>query len=74
MIGKLIPAGTGMKRYSGIEVDYGEYAEYVMGKAEYDEEELEESEEGSIENIVAPENVDIPDEEIKVYGETAIIE
>ena len=71
MIGKLIPAGTGMKRYSGIEVDYGEYEEYVNGKAEYDE---EEGEEGSIENIVAPENVDIPDEEIKVYGEVAIVE
>ena len=24
MIGKLIPAGTGMKRYRGIEVDYGD--------------------------------------------------
>ena len=23
MIGKLIPAGTGMKRYSNLEVDYG---------------------------------------------------
>ena len=38
MIGKLIPAGTGMKRYSGIEVDYGEYADYVIGKAEQEEE------------------------------------
>jgi DNA-directed RNA polymerase subunit beta' len=72
MIGKLIPAGTGMKRYSGIEVDYGEYSDYVIGKAEYDEEDGEQ--EGSIENIVAPENVDLPDEEIKVYGEVAIVE
>ena len=70
MIGKLIPAGTGMKRYSGIEVDYGEYEEFVNGKAEKEEED----EAGSIENIVAPENVDIPDEEIKVYGEVAIVE
>ena len=70
MIGKLIPAGTGMKRYSGIEVDYGDFEEYVNGKAEQEEED----ETGSIENIVAPENVDIPDEEIKVYGEVAIVE
>ena len=69
MIGKLIPAGTGMKRYSGIEVDYGDFEEYVNGKAEQ-----EEDEEGSIENIVSPDNVDIPDEEIKVYGEVAIVE
>ena len=71
MIGKLIPAGTGMKRYSGIEVDYGEYADFVNRTAEQEE---EEPEEGSIENIVAPESVDIPDEEIKVYGEVAIVE
>ncbi len=31
MIGKLIPAGTGMKRYSGINVDYGENASLIYG-------------------------------------------
>ncbi|MCL2493229.1 MAG: DNA-directed RNA polymerase subunit beta' [Clostridiales bacterium] len=29
IIGKLIPAGTGMDLYNGIEVDYGERAEYM---------------------------------------------
>ncbi len=29
MIGKLIPAGTGMKKYKNIEVDYGPNTEYV---------------------------------------------
>lgn len=29
MIGKLIPAGTGMKAYRNIQVDYGEYEQYM---------------------------------------------
>ena len=29
MIGKLIPAGTGMKTYRNIQVDYGEYEQYM---------------------------------------------
>ncbi len=32
MIGKLIPAGTGMKRYSRINVDYGENASLIYAK------------------------------------------
>ena len=70
MIGKLIPAGTGMKKYNEVEVEYGEFEDYVNGKAEHEEED----ENDSLENIVSPENVDIPDEEIKVYGEVAIVE
>ena len=29
IIGKLIPAGTGMKRYKNIKIDYGENADYM---------------------------------------------
>ena len=29
MIGKLIPAGTGMKAYRNIQVDYGEYEQFM---------------------------------------------
>ncbi len=35
IIGKLIPAGTGMKRYSNIEVDYGENQDYVENYNNY---------------------------------------
>jgi DNA-directed RNA polymerase subunit beta' len=65
MIGKLIPAGTGMKRYGEVEVDYGEYDAFVNGK---EDEEIHI--EGLEEMNVAPEG----EEEIKVYGEVAIIE
>jgi len=71
MIGKLIPAGTGMKRYSEVDVDYGEWDEFVNGKAEREEElviaGLEEEEAAA---AAAAE----PEEEIKVYGEVAIVE
>ncbi len=35
IIGKLIPAGTGMKRYRDIEVDYGANTEYMENYAQY---------------------------------------
>ena len=68
MIGKLIPAGTGMKRYAEVEVDYGEYTDFVNGKAE-DEEEL------TIAGLEA-ETAEAaePEEEIKVYGVEPILE
>ena len=73
MIGKLIPAGTGMKRYSEVEVDYGEWDEFVNGKAEREEDlviaGLEEEE-----ATAAAEAAAEPEEEIKVYGEVAIVE
>ena len=73
MIGKLIPAGTGMKRYSEVEVDYGEWDEFVNGKAEREEDlviaGLEEEEAAA-----AAEAASEPEEEIKVYGEVAIVE
>ena len=68
MIGKLIPAGTGMKRYSEVQVDYGEYSDIINGKDESEDElviaGLEE------EGAAAAE----PEEEIKVYGVEAIVE
>ena len=68
MIGKLIPAGTGMKRYRGIDIDYGENDWMMHGtyKMDFGQEE-------SIENIIISEESK-PEEEPTVYGETAIIE
>jgi len=69
MIGKLIPAGTGMKRYSEVQVDYGEYSDIVNGRDESEDElviaGLEEEEAASAAE---------PEEEIKVYGVEAIVE
>lgn len=49
IIGKLIPAGTGMKKYKNIDIDYGPNKEYVenyvaMMNADEDEAEAEETE------------------------------
>ena len=38
MIGKLIPAGTGMKQYRNIEVDYGENEPLMRSSYEENEE------------------------------------
>jgi DNA-directed RNA polymerase subunit beta' len=42
MIGKLIPAGTGMKRYGGIKVDYGvnDWKMHEPGETEVDPEDM----------------------------------
>ncbi len=63
MIGKLIPAGTGMKRYSGIKIDYGEN-EWMM--QDVLEEDLEDAE--------GTEKDQLPTEEPKIYGEIAVVE
>ncbi|NLY87207.1 MAG: DNA-directed RNA polymerase subunit beta' [Clostridiales bacterium] len=63
MIGKLIPAGTGMKRYSGIKIDYGEN-EWMM--QDVSEEDLEDAE--------GTEKDQLPTEEPKIYGEIAVVE
>ena len=68
MIGKLIPAGTGMKRYRGIDIDYGENDWMMHGTYKMDFGTGE-----SIENIIISEDSK-PEEEPKVYGETAILE
>ena len=44
IIGKLIPAGTGMKRYKNIEVDYGVNEEFMREYTRMQEEALSESE------------------------------
>ncbi len=62
IIGKLIPAGTGMKRYKNIKVDYGENEEYMNNfdkVSEASESEFKEEEfvlEG-IEDLDAPLNI-----------------
>ena len=68
MIGKLIPAGTGMKRYRGIDIDYGENDWMMHGthKAELGEEE-------SVENIIIDGDSQ-PSEEPQELGVTAILE
>ncbi len=58
MIGKLIPAGTGMKRYKNIELDYGVNAE-IMESYERQKE---------MENMQAPEDAIFP--EAEKYQET----
>ncbi|MEF9921632.1 MAG: DNA-directed RNA polymerase subunit beta' [Anaerovoracaceae bacterium] len=60
IIGKLIPAGTGMKRYKNIGLDYGvntEYMESYSNKPSEDEEE-EEITETQVEEIVTVEEMD----------------
>ena len=48
IIGKLIPAGTGMKRYKNINLDYGVNEEFMREYERYQEEddELDEYAEG----------------------------
>ncbi|MGI6204841.1 MAG: DNA-directed RNA polymerase subunit beta' [Anaerovoracaceae bacterium] len=81
IIGKLIPAGTGMKQYKNIEVDYGpnqEYIdEYMSRKREEEEEEAremamadrEQSGDG-IKTLVELDNVMVDDNGVTVKGES----
>ena len=74
MIGKLIPAGTGMKRYRSVEVDYGDNAWMMQDQKLYAE--ADEAAELAIESAseeAAAETAE-PAEAPIVYGETAIIE
>ena len=73
MIGKLIPAGTGMKRYSEVEVDYGDNDWMMHG----------DDQPRIYEDVPAPapetaeqaeEQNEEPEEEPVVYGETVILE
>ncbi|MDR1027827.1 MAG: DNA-directed RNA polymerase subunit beta', partial [Clostridiales Family XIII bacterium] len=61
IIGKLIPAGTGMKRYRNINVDYGVNAEYMEAYTNYDVYEDDESDE-EIKELANM--TDVPDENI----------
>ena len=72
MIGKLIPAGTGMKRYGGINVDYGEH-DWMMRGPEQTEPSLTDIPEST--QPAETESADSSsDEEPIVYGETVILE
>ena len=76
MIGKLIPAGTGMKRYGEVEVDYGENEWKMYGTADADldaEAEAEISAAEAADAAVAAEAVETAEETPK-YGEIAIVE
>jgi len=63
MIGKLIPAGTGMKMYRGIEIDYGENEWKMRDPIEEDPDNPENMQQGQISG-----------EQPKIYGETAVVE
>jgi DNA-directed RNA polymerase subunit beta' len=62
IIGKLIPAGTGMKRYKNIGVDYGINTEYMESFANYAYDEDEEENEAAIMELA--DMVEVPDEMI----------
>ena len=74
MIGKLIPAGTGMKRYSNLEVDYGAN-DWMMHPSDmpriYDDAPAE-SASAEAETEDSPETE--AEEKPTVYGETYIPE
>ncbi|MGI6722299.1 MAG: DNA-directed RNA polymerase subunit beta' [Anaerovoracaceae bacterium] len=63
IIGKLIPAGTGMKRYKNIEVDYGPNTEYVETYAQRMAEEENEFQMFPDENEFIPGSESMPSEE-----------
>lgn len=81
IIGKLIPAGTGMKRYKNINIDYGPNAEYIENyvammnalEEEYDFEERDSSlENGNNEGFSLPESdktILVDDNSITIAGE-----
>ena len=74
MIGKLIPAGTGMKRYSDLEVDYGAN-DWMMHPTEvpriYDDAPAEDAPAGAEAGNAAEAETE---EKPTVYGETYIPE
>ncbi|MCQ2567339.1 MAG: DNA-directed RNA polymerase subunit beta' [Mogibacterium sp.] len=69
MIGKLIPAGTGMKTYRNIELDYGENDWMMHGKVNAEEAIEEPAENTEIAEDEAPVADDAPR-----YGEEVILE
>ncbi|MBQ0018683.1 MAG: DNA-directed RNA polymerase subunit beta' [Clostridiales bacterium] len=70
MIGKLIPAGTGMKTYRNIEVDYGENA-WMM---EQNREEAVSEEAYSAEESAEISNAETVEEETPMYGDAVLVE
>ena len=70
IIGKLIPAGTGMKCYRDINIDYGENAEYMETYKKMQEEAARAVSEIRAEE---PEDDDLETEDVITEGETAEI-
>ena len=78
IIGKLIPAGTGMKRYRNIEIDYGPNAHLIesAGRDMYDEEEAGYEEEHTAPTLGLAESgasVLVDDSGIRSYDESGNI-
>ena len=70
IIGKLIPAGTGMKRYKNIELDYGVNAE-IMENYEKEQERLRQEAEARVAMNDAADN-EADDEEVVVAEEETV--
>ncbi len=70
IIGKLIPAGTGMKRYKNVNLDYGVNEEFMR---EYEERMQREAEEETREEVeeFAVEDLQTPEEQV-VYENSAV--
>ena len=69
MIGKLIPAGTGMKQYKEISVDYGEYTEMMEAHSAPVEEENFIYDTAAVQEPAAPSEVILEGEEESVSVE-----
>ena len=69
MIGKLIPAGTGMKQYKEISVDYGEYTEMMEAHSAPVEEENFIYDTAAVQEPAAPSEVILEGEEESVSAE-----
>ncbi len=69
IIGKLIPAGTGMKRYKDIDVDYGINTEYMESFKAHDEDEEELAEQAGVDRAVVVTEHDAA--RAMLYAETA---
>ncbi|MDO5331397.1 MAG: DNA-directed RNA polymerase subunit beta', partial [Bacillota bacterium] len=78
IIGKLIPAGTGMKLYKNVDVDYGINTEFMENYNAYEEDEDEdleyvsESEPDDFEDLVEGEGAEIENLEAEAYANEAV--
>ena len=72
IIGKLIPAGTGMKRYKSVDIDYGVNAEYIEKYMAGEDDEEGEEEHTNIVHELAESNasVMVDDSGIKVKDDS----
>ena len=68
IIGKLIPAGTGMKRYKNVEIDYGINEQYMVEPIAGDEDEDMDNQE--VLDLI--QKTEVPDEAPPGYGEATL--